>query len=328
METTEVAVRPEQEETQISIRQTMTDIDRVRAFIKAGLKVGFDFAKIPGTKRPTLLQPGAEKVALYLGVRPEYGIKTNDLGNGHLEYEVICTLVSHKNSKVVGQGVASASTMESKHRYRYVPTTDRPEEEEATILKVKGLGKYQKVWDRDGNSEWAWHERIENPNPWDVRHTVLLMCCKRANVKAVRTLAALSEIFAQDLEDFPSVAAVEPAEEAPEAPQGQVIREEVPDSHLAGAVGKPPQAAAEPPEPKKNGKKTVTVRFEGAFAFISGDTYDIKRQISQGMSGKWQKELKAWKVAQVWVACPGGLEEVCQENGIELVEQQETPEVA
>jgi hypothetical protein len=145
------------------------------------------------------------------------------------------------------------------------------------------------------------------------------MGCKRANVKAVRTLAALSEIFAQDLEDFPSVAAVEPSEEATEAPQGRVIREEAP------TATPPPQVSAKPPEPKRNGKKTVTVRFEGGFAYVSGDTYDIKRQISQGMNGKWQKDSKEWKLAEVWVACQGGLEEVCQENGIELSEQQETP---
>jgi len=322
MGTTEL-VKPEQEETQISIRQTISDIDRVRAFIKEGLKEGFDYAKIPGTKRPTLLQPGAEKVALYLGVRPEYGIKTYNLHDGNIEYEVKCTLISQKTDRIVGQGVASASSMESKHRYRYVPTTDRPEEEEAKILKVKGLGKYQKVWDRDGNSDWAWHERIENPNPWDVRHTVLLMCCKRANVKAVRTLAALSEIFAQDLEDFPSVAAVEPSEEAVEAPQGRVIREEVGVQQIVGE----PLHSEKPPDwklkPKIEGKKTVTVRYEGSFAYVSGDTYDIKREISQDMNGKWQKESKEWKIAQVWVGA--GLAELCEKNGLELIEQQETP---
>ncbi|KKM80003.1 hypothetical protein LCGC14_1344310 [marine sediment metagenome] len=323
MGSTEIAAKPEHEEMQLesSIRQTIADIDRIRAFIKEGLKEGFDHAKIKGTPRPTLLQPGAEKVCLYLGVRPHYEIKTCDLGNGHVEYEVTCVLISRKTGEPVSEGVASASTMESKHRYRYIPTTDRPEEDEGKILKAKGLGKYQK----DYHDQWVWMERIENPNPWDVRHTVKLMGCKRANVKAVRTLAALSEIFAQDLEDFPSVAAVEPSEDVAEAPQGRVIREEVPDTHLTEAIGEPPQAAAKPPEPKRNGKKTVTVRFEGNFAFISGDTYDIKRQISQGMSGKWQKESKEWKVASVWVSCQGGLEEVCQENRIELVEQQETP---
>ncbi len=316
MGTTEVALKPDRDEIQLepSIRQTISDIDRVRAFIKEALKTGFDFAKIKGTPRPMLLQPGAEKVSLYLGVRPDYEIKTCDLGSGHVEYEVKCALISRKDAAPVSQGVASASTMESKHRYRYIPSTDRPEEEEAKTLKAKGLGKYQK----DNHDQWVWMERIENPNPWDVRHTVKLMGCKRAYVKAVRTMAALSEIFAQDLEDFPSVAAVEPSEEAAQAPQGRVIREEV-------SVAPSPQGSAKPSEPKRNGKKTVTVRFEGGFAYVSGDTYDIKRQIHTGMNGKWQKELKEWKIAEVWVACQGGLEEVCQENGIELVEQQETP---
>ena len=43
-------------------------------FVRDSLVEGVDFGKIPGIDRPTLLQPGAQKIASKYFARPEYEI--------------------------------------------------------------------------------------------------------------------------------------------------------------------------------------------------------------------------------------------------------------
>lgn len=234
-----------------SIQETVLEMNKVRAFIKEALDgpsvhketkrrvAGIDFDDFPGTKKPVLLQPGAEKVALYLGVRPQYDIVTRELKDGHVEYEIVCTLFSQKTGDIINQGVASASTMESKYRFRWINTDEEHDKGEARELTLQGVGRYKKVWLTRGQ-EWVWQKRYDNLNIYDQRHTVKLMGVKRAFLKAVRTMAALSEIFTQDVEDFPSVGEVEhPVTET---------QNEVQPTDLAG--GKP-KAESGQEEPKQ-----------------------------------------------------------------------------
>ena len=76
-------------------------------------------APFPGSEKKSLLKPGAELVcALYqLDLQTE-NVRVEDLGNGHREY-VVTSVAYHRPSGMrVGSGEGSASTMESKYRYR------------------------------------------------------------------------------------------------------------------------------------------------------------------------------------------------------------------
>ena len=57
------------------------------------LKAGIDYDQIPGTNGKTLLQPGSEKIALWLKVRPLFDTVETDMGNGHIENVIRCHLV-------------------------------------------------------------------------------------------------------------------------------------------------------------------------------------------------------------------------------------------
>jgi hypothetical protein len=78
---------------------------------------------------------------------------------------------------IVGFGVGSCSSMESKYRWR-------------TAKKFNTETKKQE------------EERIENPNIEDLFNTVLKMAKKRAFVDAVISTTGASDFVSQDIEDF------------------------------------------------------------------------------------------------------------------------------
>ena len=185
------------------------------------------YGTIPGTKKPSLYKPGAEKLSLVFRLRPEYEIRRSDLGNGHREYEVVCTLYHIPTGQSVGQGVGSAATMEGKYRYRggEKEGTGQAVPKEYWNLKKEGKAKEAQALiggpgfsagKIDGNWEiCSTGEKQEHDNPADYYNTILKMAKKRAHVDAILTATAASDIFTQDVEDMPEVIPGAKKESAP-----------------------------------------------------------------------------------------------------------------
>lgn len=86
---------------------------------------GTDYGVIPGTEKPTLLLPGAQKVCAYFGYVPTYhfDVAIEDwTGAKHGEplfyYRLVCDL--EKDGKRVGSGLGSCNSWETKYRYRWM----------------------------------------------------------------------------------------------------------------------------------------------------------------------------------------------------------------
>lgn len=178
-------VRAEQQGA-LEVRQ---QVNQIQYLMKEVLKPGEHYGTVPGCgKKPTLLQPGAEKISFMFHLVPTYEVKRYDMAGGHREYEVKCTLTSRDTGEVMGEGVGTCSTMESKYRYR---------------------------------SKWVNGSKVkeENPDIADTWNTVLKIAKKRANVDAVKSTTAASDIFTQDIEDMPQAfQAQQPKPQAPAAP--------------------------------------------------------------------------------------------------------------
>ena len=191
-------------------------VNLIQSVMKQVMKDGEHFGKIPGCgNKPSLLKPGAEKLSTTFRLAPDYKITRTDMDNGHREYEVITTLTHIPSRQIIGQGVGSCSTMESKYRYRKANQVCPECGKEETIIKGKkeyggGWICFQKKGGcgakfKDGD------ERIENQNlgrveytdPADYYNTVLKMAKKRSHVDAILTATAASDIFTQDIEDLP-----------------------------------------------------------------------------------------------------------------------------
>lgn len=100
--------------------------------LKSLLKEGIDYGTIPGTPKPTLYKPGAEKICAFFGYAPHYTESLASIedwegdrfGEPLFYYKYACTL--EKDGKPVGEGVGSANSWESKYRYRWVKEHDIP----------------------------------------------------------------------------------------------------------------------------------------------------------------------------------------------------------
>jgi hypothetical protein len=196
-----------------------------------------DYGIVPGTAKPTLLKPGAEKLNSLFNLYPVWKPVSvlTDWDKGLFFYQYECVLVHRATGETWGSGLGSCNSKESKYRYRYVASEKKPTKEEAAELKARGLGRWRKV-----DNAWVWMERIENDQVYDIVNTIDKMAQKRALIAATLIACNASEFFTQDVEDIPGFAdedivegqVVEPPKAPPAEPAPDVILPEL--EHLAG----------------------------------------------------------------------------------------------
>ena len=117
--TRELAVRIDQP-LEFKPSDIIAQVSKIQAVMRASMRKGIHYGNvIPGVDKPMLLKPGAEKLCLTFRFAPSYDIRRQDLEGGHREYEIVCTLRHQVTEMVLGQGVGSASTLESKWRFRW-----------------------------------------------------------------------------------------------------------------------------------------------------------------------------------------------------------------
>ena len=193
------ALRPEEVSNQVAL---------VQEIMKTVMKKDTHYGLIPGCgDRPTLLQPGAQKLAMTFRLAAQYEIKMTALENKHREYEVITTLIQINSGKSWGQGVGNCSTMETKFRYRGAEaiSTGRPVPQEYWKNRDVSLigGKEFTTKKIDGKYMICEKgDKKENPDIADTFNTVLKMAKKRSLVDAILTATAAGDLFTQDIEDF------------------------------------------------------------------------------------------------------------------------------
>ena len=159
----------------LNLEAVQTQLQSIKSFqsvVNKTLVKKQDYGVIPGTEKPTLLKPGAEKILMILGLSSEYSIidKVENYDNGFFAYTVQATL--YKNGQLITQGMGSANTRET--RYRKNTYKDNK--------KIAWDGKYQ--------------------DAYTLQNTVLKMAKKRAQVDATLTVGSLSNVFTQDIEDL------------------------------------------------------------------------------------------------------------------------------
>ena len=144
-----------------SVANTMNKIAQFQAVVQKTLKEGHDFGVIPGTQKPTLLKPGAEKILMLMGLTSEYEVteSVRDYEQGFFAFTLTCRL--SKNGYPITEGVGHCNTRERRYQG-------------------------------------------EKQDPYTLANTVLKMAKKRSLVDASLTVASLSDLFTQDLEDMPT----------------------------------------------------------------------------------------------------------------------------
>jgi hypothetical protein len=232
----------------ISLDALKRQLQELEQFKREIMIEGEDYGVIPGTPKPTLFKPGAEKLTLVFGLAPTFVNvgKVEDWEGGFFHYEEECRLTSKRTGQVVASASGSANTKEAKHRYRKAERVC-PLCKAATIIKGKEeYGGGWLCWKKNGGCgvkfaagdaeiETQQTGNIENPEPYDLVNTIKKMAQKRALVASVLIATGGSGVWTQDIgEDMPSVAG-----------ERQVI--DVTPSQPTPARRATPQAPARPP---------------------------------------------------------------------------------
>jgi len=208
------------------VRAGLEKIQQYQAIVQKTLIKDLDYGVIPGTQKPTLLKPGAEKLAKIHGLADEYEIleKIEDWDKPFFHYLLKCKLRHISSGNLISEGTGSCNSKENKYRWRWIKEKEIPigVEKESLIKKVN-KGQY---------GDYTLY-RTENDDIFTQVNTLLKMAQKRAMVNAVLSACRLSAIFTQDIEDI-IPATIEPATITPPAPL------------------KPPQKQAEMPLESQN----------------------------------------------------------------------------
>ena len=158
----------------VKASETLRNIDEFGKVLQKQLVEGQDYDVIVDGQAATLLKAGAEKVVSLLGLWPEYEItkerETWEPKDGEwpvFYYQVRCRLRRASDSVQIGEGMGSCNNCEKKYRF------------------------------------WRGKKQKDAADAYDQVNTVLKIAEKRALVHATLTIARVSGLFTQDLEDLP-----------------------------------------------------------------------------------------------------------------------------
>jgi len=102
------------------VRGAKARLQELQSFVREVMQEGEDFGVIPGTTKPVLLKPGAEKLCEIYGLtqRVEVVTRIEDWERPFFHYEIRCDLVSKRSGLVVGSGLGSCNSREARYRWR------------------------------------------------------------------------------------------------------------------------------------------------------------------------------------------------------------------
>ena len=212
---------------EMTVDDLVAQVEKIRAAVKAVMQDGVHYGVIPGTKKPTLYKPGAQKLLLLFRFDPEYRVVERWHDDGHYTARSTCTLFHIPTGLRIGSGEGLCTTRESGYATRMARRTCPVCGSEAII---KGKAEYGGGWVcfakkggcgakfADGLSEIEDQVlgMIDNPEIADTYNTVLKQAAKRSLTEAVLNATAASDVFTQDMEDMAAneAAASERAEQA------------------------------------------------------------------------------------------------------------------
>ncbi len=261
------------EEFAMSVDSVVRQVQLIQNVLEKVMQKDEHFGIIPGTKKPTLYKPGAEKLCMTFRLSPEYEIVREIQQAGLISYTVRCTLTHMPTGQMVATGMGSCNTREEKYRWEYKLTpTETPVPKEYWEAKKAGnnqeckriLGEGKRTVKVEETGQWmiATAEKIENDNAWDYDNTVLKMSCKRALIAAVLNGTAASDIFTQDIDDDDK--------------------------------GKPEAEAAAEKGLKEPGKKKAPEPPKAATAEVTTIVLDVERKEGVGKPKAGEKEGKPY----------------------------------
>jgi hypothetical protein len=215
---------------------------------------GSDYGTIPGTTKPTLFKPGAERLCSSFGLRAEFEIVESEVNHSFAVESVQTKWVTIADP---GKATKDKQKVEFPGRYRNKKLGESWVYQEAISETVTSLGLYRfvvrcrlflyngsEVGQGVGSCSTLESKYIRAPR--DFENTVLKMAKKRAFLDATLTTIGLSDRFTMDAEDMLENSVSRGEENR--VIDAEVV-EEVPGSPSAPPQSQTPQAFVPGPVP-------------------------------------------------------------------------------
>ncbi len=178
----------------LTAAQIKAQVQLIQEVMEAVMKKDHHYGIIPGTPKPTLYKPGAEKLlsTFHIGADPsEYitDLSTED----EIRYRVAVKGFSQAMGNLLGVGIGECSSNEEKYKWRKPVCNEEFDETPSDRKRI--------VWKH--GEKMPYQAKQVRMNPSDIANTILKMAKKRALIDMTLTITAASDIFDQDLEDLP-----------------------------------------------------------------------------------------------------------------------------
>jgi hypothetical protein len=234
----------------LSFAEMRRRVEQLDEFYRGVMQRGTDYDLIPGTPKPTLLQPGAQLLDAIFGLAPifeELPGSVEDFEQGFFAYKIRCKLVVKATGWTAAEAIGSCNSKEN--RYRWRDARRRCPECGAEAI-TKGRAEYGGGWlcwkktggcgakYRDGDEaiEGQAVGKVENDDPYTLANTLLKMAQKRAHIGATLNATGASRIFTQDVEDMAPAPVTTRLTVEQALATSELNLAELPDAVIAGLV--------------------------------------------------------------------------------------------
>lgn len=268
--------------TPMTVDEMLEQTALVIRIMKSVMQENVHYGIVPGTDKPSLWKPGAEKLCVVFHIGDRYRIE--DLSDDDsTRYRIVCVGEHQTTGTFIGEGLGEASSNEKKYKWiKAYPTewNHTPEDRRRTSYG----------WDFDKKEEYEIKQvRAE---PADISNTILKMAAKRAKIAMTINATACSDIFTQDLEDMDErVRASLAGEQVQPTKTVDVKGFKQPKSRGNGG-GNGAAASTDPNAP-------VT---DGEIAFLRNKTADDPELLAAMLGNSQLKEIADIKTKAQWTA--------------------------
>lgn len=214
--------------TPVQAADLVQRLDTIKDAMDNAMLRDIDYGKVPGTDKPTLLKPGAEKLAVLFQLDVQITHDERWGPGDHLTVAAYATVFHAPTGTRLGRGEGLCTTRERKYAYRKQDRTCPTCGREAIIKGKAEYGGGWLCWPKRGGCNAKFTDgaaaiegqevgEIENPDLPDLWNTVIKMARKRALTDAVLLVTGASALFTQDVEASDAAANEEQSAPAQEA---------------------------------------------------------------------------------------------------------------
>jgi len=101
----------------VSLEEANARIKMFQQYVREHMVEGEDYGVIPGSTKPTLFKPGAEKLNAIFGYAPRVEIsnRVEDWDKGFVSYEVKVSLINKRTGQIEAEGLGSCNSRERRY---------------------------------------------------------------------------------------------------------------------------------------------------------------------------------------------------------------------